>query len=137
MNELDQKAVEETASRMFKKYGGKGANHAMDYAREYDTGHKFNVYWKAVCEEIKRLGFRGTYKTDQSKPTEAPATVAKVNKALKGAGHPERLTRGRGYYYFAGGNAAGWHTSSVYVNNVGAFTVAGWVEERNRLAGDE
>lgn len=65
--------------------------------------------------------------------SDAPVTVAAVNRALKAAGHPERLRRGKGYYYFYGGNAAAWYSSGVYVSRVDAFTVEGWLAERRRL----
>ena len=61
-------------------------------------------------------------------------SVGKVNRALAKVGK-ERLRRGRGYYYFYDGDAAAWHTSSVYVNRVDALTIEQWVNERARLAG--
>lgn len=65
-----------------------------------------------------------------------PATVASVNAALRGRGVAERLTRGRGYYYFRGGAAATWPESSVGgVAHVGALTIEQWIAERDRLAG--
>lgn len=62
------------------------------------------------------------------------ATVAKVNAALKRAGVPERLRRGRGYHYFYGGDAFSWRSSSVYIYDVGALSVEEWLEERRRLS---
>ena len=55
--------------------------------------------------------------------------VAEVNRALKAAGHAEKLTRGRGYYYFRDGSAAGWYRSSVYVCRARELSVADWVRE--------
>lgn len=63
----------------------------------------------------------------------APATVARVNAALKAAGAEERLARGRGYLYFRGGNAALWPASAVYVAHVEALSVEEWVAEWRRL----
>ncbi len=62
-------------------------------------------------------------------------TVAKVNAALKAVGATERLRRGKGYYYFCGGEAAMWFTSGVYVSHVSAFTLDGWVAEWKRMGG--
>jgi len=61
--------------------------------------------------------------------------VAEVNKKLKELGFSERLRRGRGYYYFAGGEAASWLTSAVYVNWAEALTVERWILEYKELAG--
>lgn len=61
-------------------------------------------------------------------------TVAKVNAALKAAGHKERLRRGKGYYYFCDGEAHTWRDNGVYVNRVAAMTVDRWLQERDFLA---
>ena len=61
------------------------------------------------------------------------ATVAAVNAELKRLGFAERLRRGRGYFYFHSGEAAGWPSSSVYVNNMQATTLAFWMDEFNTL----
>jgi hypothetical protein len=61
-------------------------------------------------------------------------TIATVNKALKAAGYPERLRRGKGYFYFTEGDAMGWYTSSVYVYRLDTYTAEQWVEQRNQLA---
>lgn len=66
--------------------------------------------------------------------TKIETTVARVNAELKRLGHPERLRRGRDYYYFSGGNSTDWRESSVYVNRVAVMTVDQWVAERARLA---
>lgn len=63
-----------------------------------------------------------------------PATVASVNRALRARGHSEKLTRGKGYYYFAGGDAMRWPTSSVMVDDVALLSVDDWMTERDLLA---
>lgn len=55
--------------------------------------------------------------------------VAEVNRALRLQGLPYRLVRGRGYYYFAGGDAAGWPTSSVMAYRASDLPVAEWLAE--------
>jgi hypothetical protein len=60
--------------------------------------------------------------------------VASVNRALKHMGVEERLVRGRGYYYFAGGNAAAWPSSSVYVYRAEELSVGRWIAEYHELA---
>jgi len=61
-------------------------------------------------------------------------TVSQVNDRLRKMGKAERLARGRGYFYFRGGEAMSWHSSSVYTNNPDAFTVDGWLKEYERLS---
>lgn len=62
-------------------------------------------------------------------------TVAAVNRELKRRGIPERLARGRGYYYyFRGGGAHTWRESSVYVSHVQELTLDQWIAEHKRLS---
>ena len=67
---------------------------------------------------------------------DVPATVAAVNAELKRLGCAERLRRGRGYYYFHGGDAAGWYASAVYVNDIRATHLGFWIGEFNNLRAD-
>ena len=63
-------------------------------------------------------------------------TIASVNKALKQMGVAERLAKEPklGYFYFFGGNSAGWLISGVYgVANVSDLTVDQWINEYNEL----
>jgi hypothetical protein len=41
--------------------------------------------------------------------------VAEVNRELRLRGVAEKLTAGKGYYYFRDGEVANWRASSVYV----------------------
>jgi hypothetical protein len=59
--------------------------------------------------------------------------VADVNAALKAAGVKERLRRGRGYYYFSGGDTSGWPSTSVYVYRAEELSVSRWLEEHAKL----
>jgi hypothetical protein len=79
-------------------------------------------------------GLRGA-RAMSTNATIPKATVAAVNRELKRLGHPERLRRGKDYYYFCGGAASDWHESAVYVAHVWQLTVSQWVEERAQLAG--
>jgi hypothetical protein len=54
-------------------------------------------------------------------------TIAKVNAALKAAGHDAELVRGRGYFYFVSTPAL--TEDSVNVFHLGALTVDEWVAE--------
>lgn len=65
-----------------------------------------------------------------------PATLRAINAALRRAGYAERLVRARGYFYFAGGEAASWPSSGIYTSALGAFTVADWINMRNLLAAE-
>lgn len=59
--------------------------------------------------------------------------VAEVNKRLREAGRKEKLTRGRGYYYFRDGEAGNWYSTSVYIYSASDFSVKRWLEEFNDL----
>ena len=63
--------------------------------------------------------------------------VAEVNKALREMGKAEKLTRGRGYYYFRDGDAFAWPTSSVFVYRADQLTIKEWLAEYARLAADQ
>jgi hypothetical protein len=65
-----------------------------------------------------------------------PTRCAQVNKALRAAGFQEELVRGNGYFYFVGGDAASWPSSSVLVYSITGLTVAQWIAERDLLAAD-
>lgn len=65
------------------------------------------------------------------------ATVATVNAELKRIGAKERLTHGRGYYYFYGGDAAGWYSSSVPVYSVGELKLSEWIDIYKKLKAGE
>lgn len=54
-------------------------------------------------------------------------TLKRVNKALEAAGIPERLVKGRGYYYFVEGAAAGWPCSSILVYKLNCLTLEQWI----------
>ena len=62
--------------------------------------------------------------------------VTEVNTTLRELGMPERLARGKGYYYFRHGNALSWSSSSVYVFRADALTVREWLNEYFRLKGN-
>jgi len=67
----------------------------------------------------------------------ARVTAATVNRALKAAGHPERLMQGNGYAFFTGGDAPLWPESGVYVNRItDVQDVAWWLHEYDRLRGE-
>lgn len=64
-----------------------------------------------------------------------PNRPAGVNKNLELLGVEERLFRGEGYYYFAGGKAAEWYQSGVYgVSHISELTIAQWLYEWHRLS---
>ena len=66
-------------------------------------------------------------------------TVARVNVALRKLGVQERLVRGKGYHYFAGGRACDWPETAVWVYLSESLTVQEWLDEYCRLrnAGDQ
>ena len=60
--------------------------------------------------------------------------VVEVNRALRARGEAITLRRGRGYYYFAGGDAALWPSSGVYVYRASDLTVAEWLHQFDLLS---
>ena len=62
--------------------------------------------------------------------------VAQANAALRKAGYAERVVRGRGYYYFSGGAAESWYSSSIPVYSLSDWTAEEIIRERNSLAND-
>jgi hypothetical protein len=67
------------------------------------------------------------------KTTPKKNRVAEVNAALKAMGREEKLTRGRGYYYFREGNSARWFSTSVYVYRADDLSVAEWLHEFDEM----
>jgi hypothetical protein len=66
----------------------------------------------------------------------ARTTIRKVNEALQAAGFEGvELVKGNGYWYFSGGDAMGWYSSSVMVYHLNALTVEQWVAEARQLKG--
>ncbi len=60
-------------------------------------------------------------------------TLKQVNKALAAAGYKERLVKGRGYYYFAEGEAASWPETMVLVYKLNCQTLEEWLRHHLRL----
>jgi hypothetical protein len=63
--------------------------------------------------------------------------VAEVNRELRLRGITEKLTRGRGYYYFRDGEASDWLATSVYVFSADQLSVEQWLGEWSTLSGRE
>ena len=64
--------------------------------------------------------------------------VHRVNRALRAAGHAERLAynRGKDYYYFHSGGASEWFSSSVPVSRASGegMSTDDWLSEHAQLA---
>jgi hypothetical protein len=60
-------------------------------------------------------------------------TRKKINAAVAAIGGTEELTKGRGYWYFAGGTSCDWPSSAVYVYSLADLTLAQWIEEYHVL----
>lgn len=66
------------------------------------------------------------------------ATRRKIAEALTAAGFPGvTIEKGKGYWYFVGGDTALWRSTGVYVYRLTAFSVEQWVEEARWLADQE
>lgn len=85
-------------------------------------------YVGTVCETLddvnKRL--RAAMDAEGLKPTRT-GRVCDVNRVLKAAGYVERITAGRGYYYWRDGASFAW--SSVYVYRAAHLSLAEWMYE--------
>lgn len=64
-------------------------------------------------------------------------TLKKINAALAAKGYTDTLERGKGYFYFWGGPACGWYSSSVATFHLTSMTVEQWVEMYERMAQKE
>lgn len=65
-------------------------------------------------------------------------TLNNINAEIARRGHPERLIRGEGYFYFIEGDAHKWPCCSVPTMHLtgGRNTVESWADDRDRLAAD-
>lgn len=65
-------------------------------------------------------------------------TINRINAALQEAGlDGVEIVRGRGYFYFAGGDTGSWPSSSEYVFHLSNYSVQEWVGIALKLAGKE
>ena len=60
-------------------------------------------------------------------------SIGEVNKALSDAGRTEKLAKGKGCYYFKGGNAHLWPETEVKVAKVYDLSVSEWLFKHNQL----
>jgi hypothetical protein len=56
-----------------------------------------------------------------------------ANDALRARGRDESLREGDGYFYFGGGDAVNWLSSSVMVKKLSDLTLDQWLAEFNAL----
>jgi hypothetical protein len=56
-----------------------------------------------------------------------------VNDALRARGRDESLREGEGYFYFGGGEAVNWLSSSVMVRRISDLTLDQWLEKFDSL----
>jgi hypothetical protein len=56
-----------------------------------------------------------------------------VNDALRARGRDESLREGEGYFYFGGGDAVNWLSSSVMVKRISDLTLEQWLKEFDSL----
>ena len=56
-----------------------------------------------------------------------------VNDALRARGRDESLREGDGYFYFGGGQAVDWLSSSVMVRRLSDLTLEQWLKEFDSL----
>jgi hypothetical protein len=56
-----------------------------------------------------------------------------VNDALRARGRDESLREGEGYFYFGGGEAVNWLSSSVMVKRISDLTLEQWLKQFDSL----
>ena len=60
-----------------------------------------------------------------------------LNEALRARGREESLREGDGYFYFGGGEAVHWLSSSVMAKKISDLTLEQWLKEFDRLLANE
>jgi hypothetical protein len=66
----------------------------------------------------------GSYRMEKTNPV----TRKIVNDALRARGRDESLREGEGFFYFGGGEAVNWLTSSVMVKKISDLTLQQWLK---------
>lgn len=60
-------------------------------------------------------------------------SLTAVNSALKQIGADETLVKGKGYFYFIGGESTEWNQQSVYVFSIKELSIEQWITEYQNL----
>ena len=66
--------------------------------------------------------------------TTKPVTRKMVNDALRARGRDESLYPGDGYFFFGGGDAVHWLSSSVMVKRISDLTLEQWLAKFEELS---
>lgn len=66
-------------------------------------------------------------------PKKDGVTRKMVNDALRERGRDESLREGDGYFYFGGGEAVNWLSSSVMVKRMSDLTLEQWLKKFDKL----
>jgi hypothetical protein len=66
--------------------------------------------------------------------TTTPVTRKMVNDALRARGRDESLYPGHGYFFFGGGDAVDWFSSSVMVRRISDLTLEQWLAKFDELS---
>ena len=65
-------------------------------------------------------------------------TLRRINEALAEGGYREILVKGRGAYYFVGGEAPSWPRTKIEVRCLNRLaSIQQWINARNELANHE
>jgi hypothetical protein len=71
------------------------------------------------------------------KPNRNRLTRQMINDALRARGRDESLREGEGYFYFGGGEAVNWLSTSVMVKKLSDLTLEQWLAEFDKLLANE
>jgi hypothetical protein len=80
--------------------------------------------------ERLKWGILGRHMKDR-KPNHITRKI--VNYALRARGRDESLREGDGYFYFGGGDAVNWLSTTVPVKRLSDLTVEQWLAEFDKL----
>lgn len=58
-----------------------------------------------------------------------------LNNHFEANGISEKLVKGKGYFYFVGGDAERWHTAAVNVYKLNQLDIKGWFDAWSELSG--
>jgi len=94
-----------------------------DEYKKYSTDNYMNKYfWKDLNDLTENI-------IKEINENDRPKKLSDLQKFFKSKNIKEKITRGKGYYYFYGGDAAGWFQSGVSAYNIDDLTYKQWYEE--------
>ena len=96
---------------------------------------RYTRYKKALEQKSSGwvVGAENMQKVPVKKTGVKRVTRKMINDALRARGRDESLREGGGYFYFGGGEAVNWLSSSVMVRKISDLTLEEWLKEFDKL----